>query len=126
MFRFTRKFTTSAAARDAFKVTLHGRIAKAPETLTSAAGNPYIKYTVAINDFREDRPASFISVTSFEDRAAQFLSVLKTGTPVMVTGNATYQYPPNSEMGDGKYPYLSVTQSNLHRRHLRQEARRDR
>ncbi|KAG5366052.1 hypothetical protein CJU89_0462 [Yarrowia sp. B02] len=113
MFRFTRQFSTSAAARDAFKVTLHGRIAKVPETLTSAAGNPYTKYTVAINDFREDRPASFINVTSFEERTAGFLTLLKAGTPVLVTGNATYQYPPNTEIGDGKAPYLSVTQTSI-------------
>lgn len=108
MLRFSRKFTTSAVARDTFKVTLHGRIAKAPETLTSAAGNPYTRYTIAVNDFREDRPASFVPITSFEERALSFLTTLKPGTPVLVTGNATYTYPANVE---GKGPYLNVTQS---------------
>jgi hypothetical protein len=72
-------FTTSAP-RPITKLTLIGRLAADPETVTTSNGQ-FIKYTVVTSNKSragEEKP-SYFNVASFEENSRQYLSAVKKG-----------------------------------------------
>lgn len=108
---FTRAFTTTLRPQIA-KLTLIGRLAGDPETITAASGVEYVRYTVGSFYFSKgESKASWFPVTSFDEYSRPFLQSLKKGTLVYVDAVATMEQPLGD---DGKQkPVLRLVQRTI-------------
>lgn len=69
-------------------VTLTGRLTATPELRTSAKGNAYCYFTIAVNRAKrnEDATAIFVSITTFNKVAENCAKFLKKGQMVAISG----------------------------------------
>ena len=76
---FARAFSTTPAARIA-KITLIGRLAHDPETVTLNNGDEVVRYTVGSKYKQgEEMKVSWFRVAAFNDSSKPYLQSLKKG-----------------------------------------------
>ncbi len=83
------------------KVTLGGRLVKAPELETTGKGNPVCNILIAINGRGE---ADFIEATAYGDSAKDICDFCQKGTEVLLEGKLKY----NREVGKLKVKVMSI------------------
>lgn len=73
-------------------VTFNGRLGNDAEIKTSAKGNQFVSFTVAVDDYdsaTKQRITNWVRVTDFSSRATNLIQYLRKGTSVFVTGSLT-------------------------------------
>ena len=73
-------------------VTFNGRLGNDAEIKTSAKGNQFVSFTVAVDDYdsaTKQRITNWVRVTDFSSRATNMIQYLRKGTSVFVTGSLT-------------------------------------
>ena len=73
-------------------VTFNGRLGNDAEIKTSAKGNQFVSFTVAVDDYdsaTKQRITNWVRVTDFSNRTTNMLQYLRKGTSVFVTGTLT-------------------------------------
>jgi single-strand DNA-binding protein len=73
-------------------VTFNGRLGNDAEIKTSAKGNQFVTFTVAVDDYdsaTKQRITNWVRVTDFSSRATNMIQYLRKGTSVFVTGSLT-------------------------------------
>ena len=73
-------------------VTFNGRLGNDAEVKTSAKGNQFVSFTVAVDEYdsaTKQRVTNWVRVTDFSSKATNMLPYLRKGTSVFVTGTLT-------------------------------------
>lgn len=73
-------------------VTFNGRLGNDAEIKTSAKGNQFVTFTVAVDDYdsaTKQRITNWVRVTDFSSRATNMIQYLRKGTSVFITGTLT-------------------------------------
>lgn len=83
-----RAFSTSNAAANVAKMTLVGRIGSELEPLTSKAGKPYLKYSLAVRTGKDQ--TSWFNVSALDPRTIEFMTqYVEKGSLVYVEADAS-------------------------------------
>jgi len=97
-------------------IIVQGRVTKDCELKYSAKGNPYLKFTIANNFFKnvngkKEKKASFFNVTAWDKIAEIFAPHLKKGSHIIVAGRIDVNIF-TTENGEKK-TYIGITANNI-------------
>lgn len=86
--RAARTFSTSSMRADVARMTLVGRVGRAPEQLTSKNGNEYMKYSLVVNTSKTQ--ASWFNILVFDPNLQQFITKhVDKGSLIYLEADAT-------------------------------------
>lgn len=108
--RATRAFSTSPIRASFAKLQAIGRVTNDFDVQQSSSGTPYIRYTLAVNQQR-DQPASFFNIAVFNPTAQEFMQKhIFKGSQVYIEADVSSRKY-EASAGDTRYTFDFVQRS---------------